>query len=411
MKWEDKYQIKSSNLGGGQGDCFVVVEIETGKQYFLKKLKVNTSERRQRFFRETVLFKSLIVSGIPKIIDTNVDDFLTKEELYYCAELITGQSLDKETRPVQFIKIVDIFRQLLTIISEIHNNEIVHRDIKPENIIIDESGKLYLVDFGISVNQKDEENITPIGQELGNRFIRLPEFSAGSTSKRDSRSDLSLACGVALYLITGKYPRVLVNEKGQFPHQTDEAIKSISNIKMPFIWNAIFDKAFQLDMSKRWTYAKEIIELLNQMENVDNTDKAQIEEQLKLHARKIQSSNLSELKANLVNLNQNIKTVIHLILKSHAEGFRTEDMGWVYNLGDIENKNQIRAYPIGKKDHVVINIKTVLTGEQIIGYVEINNNELEVCRIRIGATIEKSTIEEINNRVTVNLLPELVKLV
>lgn len=411
MKLEEKYQINSSNLGGGQGDCFVVNEIGTEKQYFLKKLKNNTTERRQRFFRETILFKSLNVSGIPKIINTNVYDFQTEEELYYCSELITGQSLDKVTKPVEFIKAVDIFRQLLTILVEIHNNEIVHRDIKPENIIIDKSGKLYLVDFGISVNQRDEENITPIGQELGNRFIRLPEYSAGSTSKRDSRSDLTLACGVALYLFTGKYPRVLVNEKGQFPHQTDEAIKSIFSIKMPFIWNTIFDKAFQLDISKRWSYAKEIIDLLNQMDNVDNTNKAQLEEQLKLHAKQVQSSNLNELKTNLENLNQTIKTEIHSIIKVHAGGFRTEDMGWVYNLGDIENKNQIRAYPIGKKEHVVINIRTVLTGEQIIGYVEINNNELEACRIRIGDIIEKSTIEELNNRVIINLLPELVKLI
>lgn len=409
MKWEDKYQINSSNIGGGQGDCFLVIEIATGKQYFLKKLKDNSSERRQRFFRETILFKSLDVSGIPKIIDTNADDFLTKEELYYCSELIVGQSLDRIPKPVEFTKALDIFRQLLSILNEIHDNEIVHRDIKPENIIIDENGKLYLVDFGISVNQKDEENITPIGQELGNRFIRLPEFSAGSTSKRDSRSDLSLACGIVLYLFTGKYPRVLVNEKGQFPHQTDEAIKSISNLKMPFIWNTIFDKAFQLDMSKRWSYAKDIMELLNQMDNIDNTDKAQIEEKLKLHASKIQSSNLSELKTNLVNLNQNIKTEIHSIIKINAVGFRTEVMGRVYNLGDIENKNQIRAYPIGKKEHVFINIRTVLKGEQIIGYIEINNNEMEACRIRIDDKLEKAELEELNNRFTKILLPELVK--
>lgn len=410
MKWEDKYQLNSSNLGGGQGDCFIVKEIETGRPYFLKKLKDNTTERRQRFFRETVLFKSLDVSGIPKIIDTNVDCFPTSQELYYCAELITGQSLDKISKPVEFAKAVDIFRQLLSILTEIHDKEIVHRDIKPENIIIDENGKLYLVDFGISVNQNDEQKITPVAQELGNRFIRLPEFSAGSTSKRDSRSDLSLACGVALYLFTGKYPRVLVNENGQFPHQTDEAIESISKTTMPFIWNTIFDKAFQLDMSKRWSYAKEILELLNKMDNIENTDKAQVEEQLKLHARRIQSSNLAELKANLIGLNQSIKTEVHSILKTRAKGFRTENMGWVYNLGDIENKNQIRAYPIGKKDHVVINVRTVLLGEQIIGYVEINQNELEACRIRIGDRLEESEFEELNNRITINLLPELVKL-
>lgn len=410
MKWEDKYQIISSNLGGGQGDCFIVKEIGTDKQYFLKKMKHNTTERRQRFFRETTLFKSLTVSGIPKIIDTNVEDFETDEELYYCAELIIGQNLDKESKPVEFSKAVHIFSQLLTILIEIHDKEIVHRDIKPENIIIDESGKLYLVDFGISVYQKDEQEITPVGQELGNRFIRLPEFSAGSMSKRDSRSDLSLACGIALYLFTGKYPRVLVNEKGQFPHQTEDAIMAISNLKMPYVWNTIFDRAFQLDMSKRWSYAQEIIDLMKQMDNSENTDKAQIEEQLKLHARKIQSENLNELKFNLLTLNQRIKSDVHSIIKAHAKGFRTEDSGRVYNLGEFENKNQIRVYPIGKREHVVINIRTILLGEQIIGYIEINQSELEVCRVLIGESIEGSAIVELNNRVIENLLPELVKI-
>ena len=101
---------------------------------------------------------------------------------------------------------------------------------------------------------------------------------------------------------------------------------------------------------------------------------------------------------------QNIKTEIHSILKVHAKGFRTEDMGWVYNFGDTENKNQIRAYPIGKKEHVVINIRTVLAGEQIIGYVEINNNQLEVYRTRMGDRIEKTAIEELKSIVSINLL-------
>jgi serine/threonine-protein kinase len=410
MRWEDKYRINSSNLGGGQGDCFIVIEVETGKQYFLKKLKNNTTERRQRFFRETTLFKSLNTSGIPKIVDTNVNSFETNEELFYCAEFIEGQSLDKIPKPVEFTKALDIFKQLLNILIEIHDKEIVHRDIKPENIIIDKTGKLFLVDFGISVSLNDAKNITPIGQELGNRFIRLPEFSAGSTSKRDSRSDLTLACGVALFLFLGKYPRVIVNEKGQFIHQTDEAIKTISKTKTPFIWNTIFDSAFQLDLSKRWSSAKEIIDLLNQMDNIENIDKNKVEVQLKLHAKKIQSSNLNSLRSNLINLNQIIKTEIHTILNSKAEGFSTEDMGTVYNLGDIENKNQIRAYPIGKKVHIIINIRTVLSGEQIIGYAEINNNNLEVCRIRISDKIEEVAIEQLNDKISINLLPELLRL-
>lgn len=40
--------------------------------------------------------------------------------------------------------------ELLHAVSAIHKMGIIHRDIKPENMLVDESGHLYLIDFGIA---------------------------------------------------------------------------------------------------------------------------------------------------------------------------------------------------------------------------------------------------------------------
>ncbi|WP_299443767.1 protein kinase [uncultured Aquimarina sp.] len=412
MSWTKKYKTKGKNIGGGQGDCFLVESIETKSSYFLKILKDsnNSSERRARFFRETTLFKSLEVDGIPKIIDTNVNDFKSDNELYYCAEYINGKSLDKyvANNKLDEKQVINISRQLFTILKEIHNQEVVHRDIKPENIIIS-SNKLYLVDFGISVNLKDLDKLTKTGHELGNRFLRLPEFSAGSNSKRDIRSDLTLASGIILYLITNEYPRNLVNQNGEYPHQKDKSVEFLSNLEHSIAWNIIFDKAFQQDLSKRWSSSDEIIEILDFMEKEKKPNNSKIEEYLELHAREVQSKNLDQLKESLIELNKQIKRSVYSIIHTKAEGFRTEEMGKVYNLGDLENRNQIRAYPIGKMTNSTINVVTRLVGEQIVGHIEINGKNIEICRVKNNDTLSEYEDQQMKEAIISNILPELIK--
>ena len=47
------------------------------------------------------------------------------------------------------------------------------------------------------------------GQDVGNRFLLLPELSAGGRLMQDSRSDLSFVTGILFYMLTGQDPDVL----------------------------------------------------------------------------------------------------------------------------------------------------------------------------------------------------------
>ena len=83
-----------------------------------------------------------------------------------------------------------------------HASGVGHRDIKPDNIIL-RSGicaSPVLIDFGLTFNVHDEEeDLTPDWQQVGNKFLSLPEHAMFSQNKRDLRSDLTSCVGLLYF--------------------------------------------------------------------------------------------------------------------------------------------------------------------------------------------------------------------
>lgn len=392
MNYEDNWTIMDVDIeNGAQGNSFVVKNKRSGLKGFLKILKDSTiSERKKRFFIEIALLKMLDIDGIPKIYEDNSNLVNDKDsELYYISEYIEGLRLDKyrelKKDVVDEEKIIFLFTKLLIILKELHSNEpvkIVHRDIKPENIIITNDEKLYLVDFGIAYSSDEQTELTHTGQEIGNRFLRLPEFTAGSTNKRDHRSDLTLACGIALYMFTNERPRLLVNSVGQMPHQNLVAQKALSATEYKVLWNLIFDKAFQYKIADRWSSASEILDVLSLMKHNYVEENDYYDGILKEYSKTIDKANLETIQVNLARMQALFKECVYSILNQYHDSFKFEEMGWVYNLGDTETKDEIRVYIIGdpSKKHLPLLLTTYLLGDQLISKLSINSENYEILR-------------------------------
>lgn len=84
----------------------------------------------------------------------------------------------------------------------LHTKKIIHRDIKPENVIIENSGRVVLVDFNASRIYADDKNVDTVA--LGTLGYAPPEQFGISQS--DEKSDI-YAVGVLLnVMLTGKHP-------------------------------------------------------------------------------------------------------------------------------------------------------------------------------------------------------------
>ncbi len=227
IKWDDEWEKVADFQGGGQGSVKQVRNKKSGDIAFLKVLsRQNVPERRARFFREATAYSTFQHPSIPALIQSNAHSHTNLDyKLFIITEFIQGPTLKTlvdKSGPFQFEEASSVLFQLIEVVYYYHDRNWVHRDIKPDNIILKNSdaNKPVLVDFGLGYKDGITEDFqTEHGQEIGNRFIRLPELAAGSPLKQDVRSDIAFLGGVFFYLLSGIAPFSLIDAEGRMPHQ------------------------------------------------------------------------------------------------------------------------------------------------------------------------------------------------
>lgn len=180
---------------------------------------------------------------IPKIYYHNCNE-PNPNPLWMIEEFVTGKNLRKSIQGGQQFSLVDICNFLeimldITILSDQYN--LVHRDIKPGNIMLDEDGKFWLLDFGIS-RHLDLDSITDSNSPFGVFTLGYASSEQFRNLKKeiDIRSDLFSIGVVAYEMIQGENFYVKDSNNDVF-----KIIKKLENNSLPTL--AITgDSQFQL---------------------------------------------------------------------------------------------------------------------------------------------------------------------
>ncbi len=125
--------------------------------------------------------------------------------LFIIMEYISGGNLRDYISPqMKSSEITRIIREVASALSYAHERGIVHRDVKPVNVLMDQSRRAVLSDFGIAKVLASISAMTRSGAGVGTPEYMSPEQCKGI--QVDARADI-YALGVMLYeMLTGHTP-------------------------------------------------------------------------------------------------------------------------------------------------------------------------------------------------------------
>jgi serine/threonine protein kinase len=190
-----RYEIQRRLGRGGMGTVYVAHDPVLGRMVAIKVFlsDLELADAAERFTREA---RSAAALNHPNIV--TVHDFGdVASQPYIVMEYVQGETLAEIIRRRAAVSATDKLRwieELCAGVSYAHQVGVIHRDIKPANLMIDRSGRLKILDFGIAKMLGTlATNATAL---IGTPGYMAPEQILGKAI--DHRSDL-FSIGVVSY--------------------------------------------------------------------------------------------------------------------------------------------------------------------------------------------------------------------
>jgi eukaryotic-like serine/threonine-protein kinase len=212
----DRYRIIDELGSGGVGITYRAKDLQTDRIVVLKALSLKRAKdwkAIELFDREAKILSQLQHPAIPEYLDYFQVESEIDRQFYIVQSLAEGRSLfaaiESGWQPT-IEEVKDIASQILKILQYLHalTPPVIHRDLKPQNIIISESGKIYLVDFGAV--QDSFYTVSGGSTIVGTYGYMAPEQFRGQAYLS---TDLYGLGTTILYLLTGKDPATLPQQK------------------------------------------------------------------------------------------------------------------------------------------------------------------------------------------------------
>ena len=260
----DGYRIDQALFASSRSQLYLVTDLETDQQIVMKTPSLNFQDDVHyidRFIQEEWIGKRIDSEHVVRIVSQN----RPRTCLYYLMELVQGISLDKwiEQHPLPSPKVaITIVKQVAAALRAFHESETIHQDLKPANIIIDESMKVKVIDFGSVYVAGLAEIFVPIEHlgALGTATYSDPYYLQGKNT--GIQGDIYSLATITYELFTGELPYGEKIESCANSHDFDK-LRYVSatthNPIIPLWFDRALEKGVSLDPSQRYKQLQDFV--------------------------------------------------------------------------------------------------------------------------------------------------------
>jgi len=184
-----------------------------------------------------------------------------RERLPGTVSELGGPSSERSSRPgaSPFRWAAQLGLQAAEALEHAHSLGVIHRDVKPSNLLIDESGKLWVADFGLA-RLHGASGLTATGDLVGTLRYMSPEQVLAARGVADPRTDV-YSLGATLYELLALEPAFPGGEAAALVHRIlheEPTPPSSRTPGLPRDLETIVLKAMSKEAASRYATAREM---------------------------------------------------------------------------------------------------------------------------------------------------------
>lgn len=263
----EDYTIGQRIERGGMAELYLARDIVLKRKVIIKVLSppfYQKQEYKTQFLREAKIqanldnphvvqvFRAFVYKECPCLVMQHVQG-TDLEKIVKKAKAVREKRQEKGALSVE--RAIHIFLQVLEGIGFAHKYGIVHGDIKPSNILLDQQGRVKIVDFGLSFTLASGKKMK--GERLPGGTLQFMSPEQLLNEDVDSRSDIYSLGVTFFFMLTGQGPtgeRKRLTDLLEYHvegslHDAEGMLEEVRTIR-PRIKDAVL-KALEKDQTKR----------------------------------------------------------------------------------------------------------------------------------------------------------------